>query len=392
MFDRPILGRLYAEAGICDGLRRATTRWPRTCDGSPACPCIHQPGTAWEYGLNTDVLGRLVEVVSGQSLDAFLVRADLQAAQDERHAFRPARGRSATAWPRSTSPGRMARSSGPAMVRRSRGALIYSAELPPTGERRVITPAARACVSTADDYARFLQMLLNRGELDGVRVLRPETVDAMTRHQTGGLPLWIPVHGFPFGYGFGVTTRPDAEGKKDAVGSFSWGGIYYTDFWVNPKHELIGIMMTQILPSGQLKLRDEFHRLVNEAVRPSSAAHGIRRRRRLPIRSSLELLRPSARARSAGGGSRPSRPLPSRCSSSRIPLRGDAGGPPRRRRTVALPALSSAFSGSRSPRAGSRGVGGSPCRSASVLAAINWTFSRCARASMKRSIVIRPSS
>jgi CubicO group peptidase (beta-lactamase class C family) len=122
-------------------------------------------------------------------------------------------------------------------------------------------------LSTAGDYARFLQMLLNRGELDGARVLRPQTVDAMTRNQTEGLPLWIPVHGFAFGYGFGVTTQPDADNKKDPAGTFSWGGIYYTDFWVDPKDEVIGVMMTQVFPSGQLKLRDEFHRLVNESIR-----------------------------------------------------------------------------------------------------------------------------
>ncbi len=111
-------------------------------------------------------------------------------------------------------------------------------------------------------------MLLNHGELEGVRILRPETVAAMTRDQTEGLPIWIGVHGDSFGYGFGVTTRPADDGKKDPVGTFSWGGIYYTDFWVDPKHEVIGIMMTQIFPSDGLNLRNEFHRLVNESVRP----------------------------------------------------------------------------------------------------------------------------
>jgi CubicO group peptidase (beta-lactamase class C family) len=88
----------------------------------------------------------------------------------------------------------------------------------------------------------------------------------MTRDQVAGLPLWIPVHGFAFGYGFGVTTRTD-EATKDPVGTFGWGGIYYTDFWVDPRDEVIAIMMTQIYPSGQLKLRGALHRLVNEAIR-----------------------------------------------------------------------------------------------------------------------------
>jgi CubicO group peptidase (beta-lactamase class C family) len=146
------------------------------------------------------------------------------------------------------------------------GALTYSANAA-YRQRQGYFSGGAGLLSTAGDYARFLQMLLNRGELDGVRVLRPQTVDAMTRNQTEGLPLWIPVHGFAFGYGFGVNTQPDADNKKDPAGTFSWGGIYYTDFWVDPKDEVIGVMMTQVFPSGQLKLRDEFHRLVNESIR-----------------------------------------------------------------------------------------------------------------------------
>jgi CubicO group peptidase (beta-lactamase class C family) len=76
------------------------------------------------------------------------------------------------------------------------------------------------------------------------------------------------VHGFGFGYGFGVATKAGADPKKDPVGTFAWGGIYYTDFWVDRQHEVVGIMLTQIYPSGQLKIRDAFHRLVNEAIQP----------------------------------------------------------------------------------------------------------------------------
>jgi CubicO group peptidase (beta-lactamase class C family) len=146
------------------------------------------------------------------------------------------------------------------------GALLYS----PTvayRQRPGYCSGGAGLLSTAGDYARFLQMLLNRGELDGVRVLRPETVAAMTRNQTGDLPMWIPVHGFGFGYGFGIVTKPNADGMKDPAGTFAWGGIYNTDFWVDPKDEVIGIMMTQIFPSGHLKLREEFHRIVNESIK-----------------------------------------------------------------------------------------------------------------------------
>ncbi len=117
-------------------------------------------------------------------------------------------------------------------------------------------------------------MLLNRGELDGTRLLKPETVDLMTRNHIGDRRIAFPNHGDGFGYGFGVLTM---RGKTDefrrsvyddvaSVGTYSWGGIYYTYFWVDPQRELIGILMTQIYPSDHLKLHEEFKRLTYEAL------------------------------------------------------------------------------------------------------------------------------
>src|SRR5437588_12443903 len=101
-------------------------------------------------------------------------------------------------------------------------------------------------------------MLLNKGELDGKRVLKPETVAQMTRGQLGKEVKGAGPDGGSFGYGFGI------EKKKDAVlpaGSFFWGGIFYTSFWVDPKNEVCGVLMTQLYPS-QLKVREEFVRKV----------------------------------------------------------------------------------------------------------------------------------
>src|SRR5262249_31897620 len=114
-----------------------------------------------------------------------------------------------------------------------KGELIYAASLPYRGTKGYYSGGA-GLVSTAPGYARFLQMLLNRGEWDGVRILRPESVAAMTRDQTADRPLWIAAHGSGFGYGFGVVVRPSTSPGKDPLGTFSWGGIYYTDFWVDP--------------------------------------------------------------------------------------------------------------------------------------------------------------
>jgi CubicO group peptidase (beta-lactamase class C family) len=266
MIDRPILGRLYAEAGICDGLSPCDHSLAENVRRLARLPLLHQPGTAWEYGLNTDILGRLVEVVSGQSLDAFLTERIFRPLRMEDTYFvlpDSKRNRLAALYEPGPKGTIIKTGEGPT----TRQALIYSASFPYKGNN-VYYSGGAGLVSTATDYARFLQMLLNRGVLDGVRILRPETVAAMTRDQTEGLPVWIGVHGNAFGYGFGVTTRPLDDGKKDPVGTFSWGGIYYTDFWVDPKHELIGIMLTQIFPSNGLNLRNEYHRLVNESIRP----------------------------------------------------------------------------------------------------------------------------
>jgi CubicO group peptidase (beta-lactamase class C family) len=262
--NRPYVGRLYAEAGIVDGLIPCEFSLAENVRRIAALPLHHQPGTAWEYGLNTDVLGRIVEVVSGQTLGEFCSgRIFRPLEMTDTFFLLPKAGRDRlTALYEPGPDGRIKRA---ADGTTTKGALLYS---PATADqqRPGYCSGGAGLLSTAGDYARFLQMLLNRGELGGVRVLRPETVEAMTRDQVGGLPLWIPVHGFAFGYGFGVTTQPD-DAKKDAVGTFGWGGIYYTDFWVDPKDEVIGIMMTQIYPTSQLKLRDAFHRLVNEAIR-----------------------------------------------------------------------------------------------------------------------------
>jgi len=264
--NRPFVGRLYARDDICDGLTPSDHSLADNVRRLARLPLVHQPGTAWEYGLSTDVLGRLIEVVSGKSLDAFFAeRIFKPLAMNDTHFVLPEskRGRLAALYKPGAGGAISRTGDGPTVE----GGLIYAASLPYRGTDGYFSGGA-GLVSTAGDYARFLQMLLNRGELDGTRILRPETVQAMTRDQTGGLPLWILMHGSRFGYGFGIHTQAAADIKKDPAGTFGWGGIYYTDFWVDPQHELIGLMMTQIYPSGQLKLRDEFHRLVNESVQP----------------------------------------------------------------------------------------------------------------------------
>jgi CubicO group peptidase (beta-lactamase class C family) len=107
-------------------------------------------------------------------------------------------------------------------------------------------------VGTVGDYARFLQMLLNGGELDGVRILRPETVRQMTTNQTGELPIALRGPGWGFGLGFAVVLDPVAGKTAMPAGSYNWGGIYGTGFWVDPQSRVVGVVASQtsIIGSG----------------------------------------------------------------------------------------------------------------------------------------------
>ena len=115
---------------------------------------------------------------------------------------------------------------------------------------------------TIGDYARFLQMLLNEGELDGVRVLRAETVRQMTQNATGNMPT-LRGPGWGFTLGFGILTDPAAAKSRLPAGSYGWGGIYGTQFWIDPTNRVVGIVMTQtaIIGSGPIStpIREAFY-------------------------------------------------------------------------------------------------------------------------------------
>jgi CubicO group peptidase (beta-lactamase class C family) len=115
-------------------------------------------------------------------------------------------------------------------------------------------------------------MLLNGGELDGNRLLKPETVKQMTTNQIGDLQPWIGSHGMQFGYGFGVVGKPAGAvtpaQQPASIGTYSWGGIFGTYFFVDPRERLVGVLMMQVHPNDHLTLREDFQRLVYEASKP----------------------------------------------------------------------------------------------------------------------------
>ncbi len=196
-------------------------------------PLLNQPGTEWHYSVSTDVLGHLVERVSGQPLDVFFAE----------NIFEPLDMKDTGFYVPQAKHARFAQCYGP----NPDGGLKPTAELGADGYLRPRTffSGGGGLVSTARDYLRFCQMLLNQGKLDDVRILDPETVAMMTRDQ---LPSGVSVgDGVGFGLGFSVQRRPDPNGQM-RVGEYGWAGAASTFFGISPQDDSIVILLTQYMP------------------------------------------------------------------------------------------------------------------------------------------------
>jgi CubicO group peptidase (beta-lactamase class C family) len=226
-------------------------------------PLLFEPGTEWNYSVSTDVLGRLVEVVSGQTLDEYFAEHIFEPLGMSDTAFSIAeseRGRLATLY--GAGPGRKA-----VPLDASGGALLA----PP----RMLSGGG-GLVSTAADYHRFTQMLRNRGELEGVRLLSPRTIDYMARNhlpggadlETVGRPLFAETtfDGVGFGLGFSVVLDPAANKVLSTAGEYAWGGAASTAFWVDPDEDITALFFTQLLPSSTHPIRTQLKQLVYQAL------------------------------------------------------------------------------------------------------------------------------
>jgi CubicO group peptidase (beta-lactamase class C family) len=256
------LGGLYAAAGITDGLSPSEGTIADNVKKIAAQPLLFQPGTAWEYGLNTDVLGRVIEVASGKDLDTFFrERIFKPLGMGDTSFFPPKDQLSRLAALYTVNADKSLKRVGEEPV--TAGALVYAANYPYKGSKKYYSGGA-GLVSTAEDYARFLQMLLDGGESGGKRLLKAETVKEMTRNHIGDKKMWITEHGDGFGYGFGVES---GKGKGPAsAGTYSWGGIFNTYFFVDPNKEVVAVLMTQLYPSDHLTIRADFEKRVYEAL------------------------------------------------------------------------------------------------------------------------------
>lgn len=229
-FGNTAIDKMYREKGVFGGSLEDMA------DKLGEIPLLYQPGTKWHYSVSTDVLGYLVEVVSGKPLDRFF----------RRRIFRPLGMKDTAFHVPAKKVDRFAVCYSPKLT----GGLSVSdnPKKSPYLKKPAMLSGGGGLVSTAPDYLRFCQMLLNKGELDGKRLLRAETVEMMTKNQ---LPEGVSRGGTGgFGLGFSVRTR---DGKLPK-GEYGWGGLASTHFWISPRDELFVIALSQRMPfSGQLE-------------------------------------------------------------------------------------------------------------------------------------------
>ena len=257
---------LYRAAGFDIGLKPVTLA--EACDVWARLPLLFQPGTDWNYSVATDVLGRVVEVASGQPLDEFFAQ----------RIFGPLGMTDTGFYAPADDLGRLAALYGLGPDRKAvrLDALGEDARKPP-----VLLSGGGGLVSTAADYHRFTQMLLHRqdspaGVLDGARLLSPRTAAYMGRnHLPGGLDLEqfgrplsaeTPFRGIGFGLGFAVVLDPVPGKVVCSPGELSWGGMASTAFWIDAAEELTVSFFTQLVPSSAHPLRPQLRQLVYQSL------------------------------------------------------------------------------------------------------------------------------
>lgn len=262
----PELGKMYARA---DPFNAGSL--PEFIRRLARLPLASQPGTSWHYGASSDVLGRIVEVLSGESLDRFLaerVFAPLGMVDTGFHVPAEKAGRLAACY-------RAKRGGGIELQEAARGS--------PYLDPRIVPFGGHGLVSTAADFLRFGQTLADGGTCGRVRLLHPETVDLMMANHLGPefgtrplatlqSSLQCDPTGIGFGYGGAVIGNAAEASFHASAGTFSWGGNASTYFWIDRTAGLIGILMTQLSPSDALPLRAEMRTLTREA--PSSLSEG----------------------------------------------------------------------------------------------------------------------
>ncbi len=257
-FTNPkISGVIYGKAKVPDGANMESAMIAEKMKILAKQPLLHAPGTKWTYGLSTDMAGYLVEILSGKSLSEFCEeRILIPLGMKDTHFYRP-----------ESDENRVVN-----VYTEINGNLMNAMAFPQAKNLYFPTRGAKAYFSggsglsgTAVDYMKFMQMILNNGTLNGTRILGRKSIEAMSNNQIGDLA--INSVGTKFGLGFSVEVQASSYHKLGSVGRLGWGGLYNTTFWIDPKEQIVAVLMTQIYPSShQRELYDKFENLVYQAI------------------------------------------------------------------------------------------------------------------------------
>ena len=245
------VGGGYRKNGVTDGLTTTMMTLEEGINKLAAEPLVAQPGAAFNYSLSTDVLSRVVEVVSGQPYNVFLRERMFKPLKMNDTDFSVPEAK----WSRFVT---VYSPDGKGGIRPMTDPEAFgNTHMSPWAhykEGKTYFSGGAGLASTASDYARFANMLLNGGALDGVRLLGPKAIELMTRSHTSELPppLQLLGPGSNFGLGFRVVTDLASTQTLGSDGMYGWSGIYGTTFWVDPKEKLIAVMMVQKYPGSSV--------------------------------------------------------------------------------------------------------------------------------------------
>ena len=259
VFGNTEVDQLYRKAGLL-----GDTTLAEFTKALGQLPLQYDPGSQWHYSVSVDVQGRLVEALSGMSFGEFLKQRIFEPLDMPDTDFQINEGNK----------DRLTQMYKPEGVQANN---FFS---PATGNGLEVADAFASAryiyggkfesgggglVSTARDYLRFSQMLLNGGELDGVRLLSPKTIELMTTNHLGDMPMGFGRSGAGFGLGFGLVLNPGEVGEVSSAGEYNWGGAAGTRFWIDPQEQLIGLFMVQSIPH-RTRLADDFKVLTYQAL------------------------------------------------------------------------------------------------------------------------------
>ena len=249
----PKMKAIYAKAGISSGLGIVDNDLKERMEALARLPLINQPGEKWTYSLSVDVLGCLVEVISGMNLEQYLTE----------RLFRPLGMKDTYFNVPGAKAGRLVavytEDSVHHVVRWTKERTGIDPDYP-LAKKRYFSGGA-GLTSTAWDYAIFMQMLLNGGKYNGVHILSPRTVEMMTSGQLDFL-----YNGSDnFGLGFGITSERSAAREVRNKGSFSWGGFFGTTYWADPRAHLVCLVMTQQAPNSHSELERKVEQVIYQS-------------------------------------------------------------------------------------------------------------------------------